>query len=65
MAVVAIGDFADPQAVVNMIQKHMGKCQAANEQGEQIPRLVIFYLMLCYDSQKAYNASCSSNLNTA
>lgn len=38
MAVVAIGDFSDPGVVVEMIQRHLGKCQASGKQAEPIPR---------------------------
>ena len=38
MAVVAIGDFDDVDAVVAMIKQHMGKCEAPNRPAEPIPR---------------------------
>lgn len=46
MAIIAVGDFADPQAVVGMIEHHMAKCQASGSQAEPVPRLVSSYLML-------------------
>ncbi|DBA85638.1 TPA: hypothetical protein ACH3X1_005214 [Trebouxia sp. C0004] len=38
MAVIAVGDFADPQAVVGMIEHHMAKCQASGDNASKIPR---------------------------
>ena len=38
MAVVAVGDFADPQAVVEMIEQRLGTCKAADAAAQQIPR---------------------------
>lgn len=40
MAVIAVGDFDDDQAVVNMIEQRLGKCKAAGSQAEQIPKWV-------------------------
>ena len=40
MAVIAVGDFDDDQAVVNMIEQRLGKCKAADPQAEQIPKCV-------------------------
>ncbi|KAA6421450.1 MAG: chloroplast processing enzyme, partial [Trebouxia sp. A1-2] len=45
MAVIAVGDFADPQAVVGMIEHHMAKCQASGDKRKtdpQAPRLSAF-----------------------
>jgi len=42
MAVIAVGDFADPQAVVGMIEHHMAKCQASGDNAKPIPRSVSF-----------------------
>ena len=38
MAVVAVGDFEDPDAIVAMIKQHMGKCKAPDQPAEDIPR---------------------------
>lgn len=38
MAVIAVGDFADTQAVVNMIEQRLGKCRAADNEAERIPK---------------------------
>ena len=38
MAVIAVGDFADPQAVVGMIEQRLGKCRAADDEAQQIPK---------------------------
>ena len=38
MAVIAVGDFANPQAVVGMIEKRLGKCRAADNDAQQIPK---------------------------
>ena len=40
MAVIAVGDFDDDQAVVNMIEQRLGKCKSAENQAEQIPTWV-------------------------
>ena len=40
MAVIAVGDFDDDQAVVNMIKQRLGECKAAETQAEQIPKCV-------------------------
>ena len=40
MAVIAVGDFDDDQAVVDMIEQRLGKCKAAETQAEQIPKCV-------------------------
>lgn len=38
MAVIAVGDFDDAQAVVGMIEERLGKCTAAATEAEQIPK---------------------------
>ncbi len=48
MAVIAVGDFADPQAVVGMIEHHMAKCQASGDNAKPIPRSVSFMTVLSY-----------------
>ena len=38
MAVIAVGDFEDIQAVVGMIEQRLGKCRAADTEAEKIPK---------------------------
>lgn len=38
MAVIAVGDFEDDQAVVSMIEQRLGKCKAADAEAKQVPK---------------------------
>ena len=41
MAVVAAGDFEDPDVVVAMIKQHMDKCKVPGQIAEAIPRWAV------------------------
>lgn len=55
MAVIAVGDFADPQAVVGMIEHHMAKCQASGDNAKEIPRSVSCMILFSYFTLKLHS----------
>ncbi len=54
MAVIAVGDFADPQAVVGMIEHHMAKCQASRDNVKEIPRSDSCMIIFSYFTLKLH-----------
>ena len=44
MAVIAVGDFPDPQAVVDLVHKHLSKCRAADDKGQPVPRFFFVFV---------------------
>ena len=42
MAVIVMGDFPDPDAIVDLVRTHMEPCKAATAVSTPIPRSVAF-----------------------